>query len=117
MKLEMKRLDNGIKQIKLAGRLDLPGTSEIENLFTAHAAGEKAKVLVDMAEVTFIASIGMRRLVGGAKAQARRGGKMVLFKPTPLVREALENAGLTDLIPIYDDFEAASAALDVAVSD
>lgn len=111
MKLEVTELDNGIKQIKLTGRLDIPGTNEIENSFTAHAASKKQVVLVDMAEVEFITSYGMRILVSNAKSLARRGGKMVLYRPAPTVKEVLVMAGIGEIISIYDDFDAACADL------
>lgn len=117
MKLEVVQLDNGIKQIKLNGRLDIPGTNEIENSFTAHVASKKAAVLIDMTGVEFIASFGMRILLSNAKALAGRGGKMVLYKPSPMVKEALTVAGINELVPIYDDFDAACAALKSAVTD
>lgn len=117
MKLEVTNLDNGIKQIKLTGRLDIPGTNQIENAFTVHAASKKAPVLVDMTEVEFIASFGMRVLLSNAKSLAGRGGKMVLYKPVPLVKEALTIAGIGELVPIYDDFDAACASLKAAVVD
>lgn len=117
MNIEMSKLDNGIKQINLTGRLDMKGTAQIESTFTIYAATEKAPVLVDMSGVEFIASIGMRMLVMEAKALARRGGKMALLNPTELVAEALRMAGIDELIPIFDDFEAASAHLFEAVAD
>jgi anti-anti-sigma factor len=111
MKFEATNLDNGIKLVKLVGRLDLKGTNEIDNLFTFNTSSGKAPVLVDLSEVDFLASIGMRMLLSNAKALTRRGSKMVLLKPIPLVREALVTAGFDELIPIYDDFDQASEAL------
>lgn len=111
MMLEVIELENGIKQIMLNGRLDIPGTNEIENSFTAQTASKKQVVLVDMAGVEFITSYGMRILVSNAKSLARRGGKMVLYKPVPSVKEVLVMAGIGEIIPIYDDFDAACADL------
>ena len=111
MKLEVIKLDNGIKQINLSGRLDIQGTGEIENSFTAHAASEKALVLVDMSKVEFMASIGIRILLSNARSLEGRGGKMVLYKPTPMVRSVFKTTGIDEIVPIYDDFDAACAAL------
>jgi anti-anti-sigma factor len=44
--------------------------------------------------VSFLASIGIRALVAAAKAQAARGGRMVLVNPEPMVRKALQTAGI-----------------------
>jgi anti-anti-sigma factor len=79
--------------------------------FTALAATRKAAVLVDLSEVNFIASIGMRTLTSSAKAQANRGGKIVLYNAQPMVREALETAGINQVIPLFDDLNSAHQAL------
>jgi anti-anti-sigma factor len=97
--------------LRLAGRLDLAGTGEIDLRFTSLASTNDDDVLVDMGGVEFVASIGMRLLLSNAKAKAARGGRMVLFGVRPLVREALETAGIDTLIPIYADEPAALAGL------
>lgn len=117
MKLDMNKLDGGIKEIKLIGRLDVKGTGQIDDAFAIQAITRKAGVLVDMSEVEFIASIGMRMLLGNARALGKRGGKMVLLKPTEMVKNVLKSAGIDELIPVYDDFEAACADLRAAVPE
>lgn len=116
MQLEISNLENGVKQANLIGRLDMQGTNEISDRFTFATTAEKTFVLVDMAEVDFLASIGMRMLLSSAKAQAKRGGKVILFQPTSLVKEALQMAGLFELIPVYDDLDEVCAALTSTVS-
>jgi anti-anti-sigma factor len=111
MELEITNLDGGIKLVKLVGRMDLKGTNEIDNQFTFSTSSGKTPVLVDMSEVEFLASIGMRMLISNAKALAKRGSKMILFKPTPLVRDALVTAGFDELIPIFEDYDEACADL------
>jgi anti-anti-sigma factor len=113
--IQIETLENGIKQIILTGRLDIKGTGEIETRFVNNTVTKKAPILVDLSGVDFIASYGMRMLLGSAKALEKRGGKMILFQPTALVQEALQMAGIDQLIPIYDDFEAANADLLAAV--
>ena len=111
MKLESEQLDNGITRIALDGRLDVAGTEAIDLQFTALTATQKAKVFVDMGQVSFIASIGMRTLLSNAKALSKRGGIMVLCNPQPLVKEALTTAGIDSLITMHDETSAALAAL------
>jgi anti-anti-sigma factor len=74
----------------------------------------KAPVLIDMSEVTFLASIGIRTLVINAKAQKTRGGAFVLYRPTALVEEVLRSAGIDTIIPIAHDMEGARKALELA---
>jgi anti-sigma B factor antagonist len=115
MQFEVTNLDNGIKQVKLMGRLDLKGTNEIDDAFSFAVGSGKMPTLIDMSEVEFLASIGMRMLISNTRALARRSSKLVLLTPTPLVREALVTAGFESLIPIYDDFDAACADLQTAL--
>ena len=111
MQLESELLDDHILKISLDGRLDIEGTQAIDMKFTALTATKKAAVLVDLSQVAFLASIGMRTLLSCAKANAARGGKMVLFNPQPMVKDVLETSGVTSLIPVYDDLEAAKESL------
>lgn len=110
MRIEHRVLDNGVTLITLDGRLDMQGTQEIDLRFTALTATSKAAIVVDLSQVGFIASIGMRTLLSNAKALGKRGGKMVLYNPVPLVRETLATAGIDALIPMYDDYDQACAA-------
>lgn len=107
MELQYSELDDGIRLIKLRGQLDIQGVNEIDVKFTGYCAGENARVLVDLSGVDFLASIGIRMLTSTAKSLASRGGKMVLFGPTPDVRSVLEMTGISEVIPMYDAWESA----------
>jgi anti-anti-sigma factor len=111
MELAVHDLESGIVQIALSGRMDVNGTQQIDLKFTALAATRKAQILVDLSNVTFISSIGLRTLISNAKAQKSRGGCMVLYKPRDQVEQVLSATGIDTIIPIAHDFEAARAAL------
>ena len=111
MQIDSEKLENGITIVKLSGRLDILGTQAIDMKFTAITATQKALVLVDMAEVSFLASLGMRTLISSAKALASRGGHMVICFPQANVMDVLETSGLSSLIPVFSDLDAAMAAL------
>lgn len=115
--LEVQQLANNIKQVKIIGRLDIQGTSSLETALTTQAAGKKEKVIIDLSELDFLASIGMRLLLITAKGQSKRGGKVVLLNPKPLVKETLVTAGINLLIPIYNDLGLASEDLNLAVAE
>ncbi len=109
MEITTSILENGVKLIVLDGRLDLPGVMGIELKFTASAASEKAGVVVDLSQVPFMASIGIRMLLSSAKAVQKRGGKLVLLNPQVKVFEMLTSAGISEIIPVYANLEAACA--------
>jgi anti-anti-sigma factor len=103
MDIVVDQLNPQTRCIRLSGRLDMKGAGLIEQRFTTLTATHDNKVIVDMGGVDFLASIGMRLLLTCAKANALRGGQMVLANPQPLVKQALETAGIDDLIPIFAD--------------
>lgn len=111
MELEIAELPSGVKQLSLYGRLDIQGANAIDNRFAFAVTTSKAPVLVDLSGVEFIASIGIRLLLQNAKSLKSRGGRLALYKPQPLVAEALTTAGIDLLIPVYEDLESANAAL------
>jgi anti-sigma B factor antagonist len=110
MELVVHDLESGILGINLSGRMDINGTQKIDLKFTALTATRKALVLVDLSNVTFIASIGLRTLISSAKAQKARGGCMVLYKPSEQVEQVLRATGIDAIIPIAHDIEAARGA-------
>lgn len=109
MQFESATLAGDITHITLNGRLDIQGTQAIEQRFSFATTVRPEKIIVDLSRVTFLASIGIRMLVASARAQANRGGKLVLAAPAPLVREVLETAGIDQLIPLAPDVSAAAA--------
>ena len=105
MEIQYSELSNQINLIKLIGKLDIIGVNEIDIKFTGYCAGENARVLVDLSQVDFLASIGIRLLVTNAKSLLMRAGKMVLLNPNPDVKNVLEMTGISDITPIYENFE------------
>ena len=114
MELTTEQRADGIERIILAGRLDSAGAEQIEMRFTALTATRPARIVVDMAQVPFLSSLGIRLLVSNARALGQRGGHMVLASPQPMVREVLEIVGMNTIIPVHSDLDSACAALKVA---
>lgn len=111
LRLEHVRTEDDILHISLHGSLDMEGSLAIDLKFTALTGTEKAAILVDISEVDFLASIGIRTLLRSAQGAAARGGKLVLYKPQPLVAEVLHASRVSTLIPVFDDRHAALETL------
>jgi anti-anti-sigma factor len=100
MQLTVLRADDSITHVAILGRLDIEGVNHIADRFVFTTTTPRKATLVDLSEVTFIASLGMGMLVGAAKSLQRHGTKMVLVAPTDLVQHALVAAGIDHVIPI-----------------
>lgn len=111
MDIHYSEIENQIRVIKLAGALDIVGVTEIDVRFSGYCSGEHVRVVVDLADVEFLASIGIRLLTSNAKSLTSRGGKLVLLSPVEEVRNVLEITGILSIIPTFDRVEDAQAAL------
>lgn len=111
MELEYSNLENNIRLIKLIGTLDIIGTGKIEIKFSGYCAEDMARVIVDLSQVDFLSSIGIRLLMLTAKSVTSRGGKMVLLNPIPEVLHVLEITGIPAVVPIYSHLESAETVL------
>jgi anti-anti-sigma factor len=114
MKMVVEPVVPGVVKVVLDGRLDIAGASAIDLQFSAIAGSHKG-VVVDLASVTFLASIGIRTLLLGAKAIQRRGGSFVLLNPADEVERVLDVMGMTELMPVYRDSEAALAVVSTVI--
>ncbi len=109
MAIEMQELEGGVTKILLSGRIDVAGANEID-LPMSTAAGHKA-VIIDLAGVDFMASLGLRSIVMCGKAVMARGGKIALLSPQAAVEDVITTSGIDELIPIFHDEAAAIDAV------
>jgi len=110
VEMKTQELPGDITKVILDGSLDIAGAAAID-LKMNLVAGASKKVLVDLEKVTFIGSMGLRTLILPARAVTSKGGKIVLFGPTPLVADILKTSGLDAVVPIFNDYQAALDAL------
>lgn len=108
MDIAFETLPAGATCIKLTGRMDIQGAAAIDLRFAAVAAANRA-VVVDLSGVTFLASMGLRTLIMGAKSMRSKDGRMVLYRPQGEVEQVLKTSGLESLMPISHDLAEAES--------
>jgi anti-sigma B factor antagonist len=108
MNFDVVDMDNGITSVLLSGRMDVQGAIAVDKKFSA-IADEKKKVVIDLSQVTFLASLGIRTLIMSCKTLASKGGNMVLLNPQPNVEKVLRTSGVDTVIQIVRDMNAAAA--------
>jgi anti-anti-sigma factor len=111
--ISTEELPGGITKVILDGSLDIAGAAAIDLRMNLIGGTAKA-ILVDMQQVTFLGSMGLRSFIAPARALGNRGGKMAIFGPIEMVEKVLTTSGIDSMIPIYHDLDAAVAALAVA---
>jgi len=110
MPIVIEDIEGGITKVVLSGRIDIAGAAQIDMPMSI-VGGTKRNVVVDLSEVEFIASLGLRSIVLSGKAVLSKKGKIVLLSPRPAVEEVITTSGVDELFKIYRDEFAAIAAV------
>jgi anti-sigma B factor antagonist len=110
MAIAIEELTGGITKVTLDGRLDAEGAAAVDLKMNA-IAGTRKTVLVDLQQVSFLGSVGLRALVIPARDIKARGGKMVFFGPTKMVEKVLKISGADTMVPVHHELQSALAAL------
>lgn len=110
MTLTTESMDGDITRVLLDGRLDIEGAAAIDLRMNV-LAGSARFLLIDLRNVSFLGSMGLRSIVVPAQAVRRRGGKVALFAPVPMVEEVIKASNVDQVIPVFHELETAVAAL------
>lgn len=110
MTISTESMDGGITRVLLNGRLDIQGAAAVDLRMNV-LAGSSKFLLIDLTDVSFLGSMGLRSIILPAKAVHRHGGKVAIFGPVPMVEEVLKASNIDQIIPIYHDLDSAVAAL------
>lgn len=111
MLVEHDDLEDGVRMIRLKGRLDLEGAEAADLKLTSLAATTKNFVIVDLHGVEFMASIGLSVIVRVARAITSRKGRLVLYRPQPNVADVLVRTQIDQVIPVFVELGAALTAV------
>lgn len=110
MEVREERRPGGILVIVPLGRLDSVTSGELEARLIAHLAAGETRLVIDMAQVEYISSAGLRVLLSVAK-KLRGRGQVALCSLARSVRQVFELAGFLPLFTIEDSREPAVARM------
>jgi len=113
MELQIEPLSATVTRVAPVGRWDITGAAAIEIRLSA-LAGSGRSVIIDLAQVSFLSSMGIRSIVMSAKAVKLKGARLVLLSPDSNVELVLTSTGIDTLVPIRHGIDAALAEIGVA---
>jgi anti-anti-sigma factor len=93
----------GVRLLRLTGELDLAAVDQFERLLTADHTSEAATFVLDMRELTFIDSSGLRALIMADQRVRDQGGRFVVVRGPEPVNEVLEMTGVARRIELVDE--------------
>ena len=92
-------VNGDVNEVKITGRLDVKAAKEAEAAFTV-AAGEAKNIVLDLAELDYIASAGLRALKRLRMDVRENGGTLTLRNVQENVMEVLELTGFAAMLTI-----------------
>jgi len=95
-----------------AGQLDSKAAPEFEKATLGALGRETLHAVLDLGQVDYIASAGLRIVIMAGKRLQAEGGRLVLCGLNPSVRQVFEVAGFVKLFPIHRDRAEAVQALE-----
>ena len=93
-----KTVTDGKAILALAGRLDTLTSPELDAA-VKETAPKVDELILDLAELEYISSAGLRVLLTAQKAMAVRG-KMTVLNPNETVAEIFEVTGFSDILTV-----------------
>lgn len=99
-----------VSVMKVSGRVDSATAPELETGLRQMIESNKTNIVLDLKEVDYMSSAGLRGMVSTLKAVKGANGDLRLASPSPRVEEVLRLAGLTSIFTVYPTREEAVAS-------
>ena len=103
-----------VQVVEVSGSVDAGTAERFEGALLPLAEGEHTYVAVDMAELAYMSSAGLRILLAAQKAARQKAGEVILVAMQPAVEEVFSMVGFDALFRSFATLEQALGALGVA---
>jgi anti-anti-sigma factor len=95
--------------VKVAGRMDAESAPAFEEACKGWVDRGVYQLVVDMSELAYVSSMGLRSFITIGKMAQEKGGRLRLCRLTGLVKQVFEITRLTTIFPIHESVESALA--------
>ena len=111
LEVETRPEVNGVTVLAPSGRLDVAGAPALREAIGEVVRDAPAKVVIDMAGVSFVDSTGLGSVIAALKQIRGTQGELRLAAPNQQVRVVLELTTLDRVFPYYATVEEALTGL------
>ena len=114
--MQVEEIQSGSTLVMVvSGRVDASTAAEFETRLAGWTRpGALSAVVLDAADLTYIASRGLRAMLQATRALAGKPGRFLVCAPTANVRALLEVTGFDQLLEVHPTRAAALSALEQA---
>jgi anti-sigma B factor antagonist len=100
---------DGVLVIAAAGDLNAVSCGQLESELTAQAEAGHTRIVLDLGEVRYVSSAGLRVFLVSARRLGKEGS-FVLARPTESVAQILKMTGFDRIVRVEPSVEAAVVA-------
>jgi anti-anti-sigma factor len=93
--------------LEISGHLDSNSAPSASKCLDEYCAGKPRNLIIDLSQVDYISSAGLRVVIKINHTQAGAGKKVILCGLKDYVREVFDMAGLSRILDIRSDRQAA----------
>jgi anti-sigma B factor antagonist len=94
--------DRGVDIILFSGRMDANSSPEGENTIQSLVRSGRTKIVVNVSDLLYISSSGLRVLLAGLKQARQAGGDLRLSCLQPQVRDVITMTGFNRIFSIFE---------------
>lgn len=109
MEIATQERDGGVLVVAAKGDLNAASCGQLEQELTARVDEGRRRLVLDLGEVRYVSSAGLRVFLLAARKVGQEG-RFVLARPVESVRGVLEMTGFLGIIRVEADLDAAVAA-------
>jgi anti-sigma B factor antagonist len=108
---------DGMLVLSVSGELDLATAPDLCMRLTRLRMARRPVVVIDLTDLRFCDSTGLRALLGEAREARIAGGRLsVIVPPGSAVRRLLDLTGADEVLGVHDDADQAMSALGLGAS-
>ena len=109
MKIDTRQVYD-VTVVDMTGRLDTQTSGDAYDEMVRIAKGDAGKVVLNVKNLEYLSSAGLRVILTAAKLLQASAGEMKICQANGVVKEVLETSGFNSLVHMYDDEKDAVAA-------
>lgn len=111
MKTDVKH-EKDIAIVSVSESVDALTAGELTKVISAQITNEHADVIVDLTQVEFMSSAGLRTLLGAVKESRSNGGDLRIASSNPGVDKVLKMSGFHNIAKVFETQTEALASFE-----
>jgi anti-anti-sigma factor len=109
MNISIEEKSAALTVISLAGRMDAGNAGEFNEAFGAALEKRPASLIINLAELQYISSAGLRSILTLIKTAKAAGATLKFCAIQPMVADVFKVSGFSAMLSLFDTLDAALA--------